>query len=507
MQSESSLHFLSTNSTFERNDPASALFFFTMRSVNSILLSPAVKYFFAFTFLLPAFAGTAQVKYRVEYTDSNSNHLSVSIAFSDSSIKFPELVFPRSVPGAYSIYFFDRYVTDVMAETGTGVQRPMIKDENDAPRWHLADTSVAIHSISYRVDINRMEKELNTSNSSVLRRDFAGMLNYSVLGWVSGMDRRPVVCSVKTFQHWPVFSTNDPGLKSVNGELVFREKDYYALADGQLYLGPAFQVRKTDDQVPLYIVSYCETGKEFLDDYVRQGKESLGILNDYFGSLPFTHYSILLLKALPLTNRVAPQLAMEHLASATFFGDTSGVRNGPVAETVYMRSLSAILHHMAHAYIPLRCYGDTYRPHVMEIPPVISNIWFNEGFMWFLVFDTLKLARMPERFRKNIFETDGQIKKMDLFYLSQTASTLYGEDFRLGQAVYSRGGMMAIEMDKMLKERTGGKKSMRSVLRYLYDWSKKQNRSFTMEEFPLLINQAAGMDLSPVYNKWRQPIP
>jgi predicted metalloprotease with PDZ domain len=95
---------------------------------------------------------------------------------------------------------------------------------------------------------------------------------------------------------------------------------------------------------------------------------------------------------------------------------------------------------------------------------------------------------------------------MNLRQLSQTASTLYGLDFRIGRGIYSRGALMAIEMNNYLKEKTGGKKSMKNVLRYLYNWSKKNERAYTMEEFPMLINQACGIDLSEIYKKWQLPV-
>ena len=65
---------------------------------------------------------------------------------------------------------------------------------------------------------------------------------------------------------------------------------------------------------------------------------------------------------------------------------------------------------------------------------------------------------------------------------------------------------MAIEMNNYLKEKTNSKKSMKDIFRYLYQWSKKNNRPFTMEEFPSLINKACNIDLSTIYKKWQLPI-
>jgi predicted metalloprotease with PDZ domain len=113
---------------------------------------------------------------------------------------------------------------------------------------------------------------------------------------------------------------------------------------------------------------------------------------------------------------------------------------------------------------------------------------------------------MKTNFDNSVYNTSPEIKKLSLQQLSQAASTMYSADFRLGRGVYSRGALMAIEMNNYLKEKTGGKKSMKDVFRYLYQWSKKNNRPFTMEEFPFLINKACNIDLSTIYKKWQLPI-
>ena len=61
-------------------------------------------------------------------------------------------------------------------------------------------------------------------------------------------------------------------------------------------------------------------------------------------------------------------------------------------------------------------------------------------------------------------------------------------------------------MNNYLKEKTAGKKSMKDVFRYLYQWAKKNKRPFTMEEFPLLINKACNIDLTKIYKKWQLAI-
>jgi predicted metalloprotease with PDZ domain len=448
----------------------------------------------------------SQVKYTLIYKDSLSKTVRVVIQFTPTPGKQVNLVMPRSIPGGYQIYTYDKYLERIDAFSATGEKLRMMKNDDDAPRWFCVDTSKLIVRVEYEVNLDKMERQQMPGDASILRLGFAGLLNYSVFGWVDGTERQPAECTIETFDSWPIFTTNHPGSSPEKGTFKFNVENYYALADGQTFMGPRFRVKEYNGLVPLFVASYCETADEYLDDYAEQEIISMGILKDYFGELPFPYYSIMLRSAVPLETVDAPPLAMEHLQSSTFFGDTSFVRTAPMTKERIMQTIPTYLHHMGHAFIPLRCYGDSYKPHVEEIPPIINNIWFNEGFMWFLPYDTLKLERMKNNFYNNVYKTSSIIKKMSLQQLSQIASTMYGIDFRLGQAVFSRGAMMAIEMNAYIKKMTNGKKSMRDVFRYLYQWAKENRRPFTMDEFPSLLNKATGVDLTRIYERWQLPI-
>ncbi len=413
---------------------------------------------------------------------------------------------PRSIPGTYAITPYDQFVKNLYAIDLNGNKYKMTKDASDAPRWNISDSGKQFLRFEYEVDLHKMERKLAAADASIARTGFASLLNYSILGWIEGTINQEINCEVLTFKEWPIFSTIHPSSKPAKTTLHFKANNYKELADAQLYLGPRFKVKEFMAEVPLFIVSYCETKDEYLDDYGWQGKYSMGILKNYFQDIPFKHYSILLRKVLPLEAGSVPAFGMEHLQSSTFFGDTSQARFQSMSDEEKIATIPTYIHHMAHSYIPLRSYGDNYKPYAQEIPPIINNIWFNEGFMWFLPYDTLRLVKMKNRFIKNVYNTAPEIMKMSLQQLSQTASTMYAVDFRLGTAIYARGALMAIEMNDYLKEKSGGKKSMKDVLRYLYEWSKNKKRAFTLEEFPLLINQACGIDLTAIYQKWQAPI-
>ncbi len=449
---------------------------------------------------------SAQLRYTLSYKDSSASVLKVSVEASSPLTAPLSFIMPRSIPGHYGVCYYDHFITNIFVVSNSGVKYAMVKNGLGAPRWSYADTGRQVVRIEYEVDLNRMERNSMPAEASIVRPGFAGILNYSVFGWIEGTEKQKVQCKVSTFTNWSIFSTNQPAAVLAKGGMDINAENYYELADGQLFMGTAFQVKEFKGITPLFVASYCQTREEWIDDYGLQGTMSMEILKDYFGELPFQHYSIMLIKSLPLEKGNYPSLGMEHLSSSTFFGDTTGMRRTAMSRDDIKRTMPTFLHHMGHALIPLRSYGDAYRPYVMEIPPIINNIWYNEGFMWFLPYDELKLQNMKINFDNSVYKTSSEIKKLSLQQLSQAASTMYSADFRLGRAVFSRGALMAVEMDNYLKEKSNGTRSMKDVLRYLYNWSKENRRPFTMEEFPLLINEACHIDLSSIYKKWLLPI-
>jgi predicted metalloprotease with PDZ domain len=457
-------------------------------------------------FIICMIAGTlcvqAQLTYTLRYRDSTSPFISVRIE-AGKALKAPvQFIMPRSVPGAYSILTYDMYIDKVNAINMQGKHIPMERHASGAPRWAAPVEEAGIMAVEYRVNIDRMERDNAPSDASLIRPGFAGILNYSVFGWIEGLDSQALACRVETFADWPVFSTNMPVQDPAYGSFQFQVNDYPALADGQIFMGPRIQLKSFPGKVPLYVVSYAQTINEYLDDYGSIGMECMAILDTFYGALPFPHYTLVLSKALQPDNRVAPPFAMEHLNSGTFMGDTTGLQTGPMMPVTRRRTLSNFLHHMAHAYIPLRCYSDHYRPRPLELPPLVETIWLNEGSGWFILHDILKSPAYLQRFRSSVYETAAEIRALSMTELSGLASTMYSLDFRTGQAAFSRGALMFIEMDAHIRLKTSGQKSMRDVFRYLWQQSRRQTLPFSRDQLPELMSEGSGVDLSSIYQKW-----
>jgi predicted metalloprotease with PDZ domain len=448
----------------------------------------------------------AQLTYTLRYQDSTSPYVSVRIE-AGKAIKAPvQFIMPRSIPGVYAISRYDAYIDQVNAVTSQGRRVPMVLDESGAPRWAAPGKEADILGVEYRVNVDMMERQNLPSDASLLRSGFAGFLNYSVFGWIEGLDNQALVCKVETYAGWPVFSTNIPALEPARGSLQFRADDYPALADGQIFMGPRLRVKSFAGKVPLFVASFGQTADEYLDDYGSIGMECMDILDKYYGALPFQHFTLVMSKSLLPGGRGIPGFAMEHLNSSSFIGDTTGLQLGPMSPARRQQKMSTILHHMAHTYIPLRCYAGRYRPRPLELPPLFEAIWLNEGSAWFILYDVLKYPRYLPFFRAGVYETAPDIKGLSMTELSYLASTMYALDFRTGQGIFSRGALMFIEMDTLIRSQTRGQKSMRDVFRYLWQYTRTHSLPVSMEQLPKLMSAGCGVDLSDIYRKWQGPV-
>ena len=209
-------------------------------------------------------------------------------------------------------------------------------------------------------------------------------------------------------------------------------------------------------------------------------------------------------------------MSMEHLESSTFYlAANTGLPSSSSADDD-ARALSNFAHHIAHAWVPKRAYGEGYFPFPWELAPVLDSIWFAEGFGQYAAIVAVaagtpdpaafRQGMLTRRFQSNIDSAPAFLKRLSLVELSRVASTRYAEDFRTGRLVFSRGGMMAAAIDDRIRAETKGAKSLRDALIFLIDWSARERRGFAVGELAGLIRQATGVDVSQTIDRWLQPL-
>jgi len=94
------------------------------------------------------------------------------------------------------------------------------------------------------------------------------------------------------------------------------------------------------------------------------------------------------------------------------------------------------------------------------------------------------------------------IRDMDLVELSRIASTRYSSDFRTGQTLFSRGALMAAEMDDAIGWDSSGAFDLRDALRHIMAWCRNHPQGFTVAALPDLITEATGTDVRDIMTRW-----
>jgi predicted metalloprotease with PDZ domain len=467
--------------------------------------------------VFPAFVfGQEPLEYRVEYARPNSPQVHVSLRVPYGADAPMTLIIPRTIPGGYAERPYDPFVENIHAFSSGGKETEVQREEF-GPRWKIGKPGDRIDRVEYDVNIARMEREiLAASDSSKIRDGYAGLLGYSIFAFFLGRENQPIRLEVSGPAGWPVFSTLAPQVPVNVGSLTANAPDYYALADSQIVMGPSLQLRRIEGNVPLFLAVYAETE----DDLAEEGalaRDALDKVIAYFGKAPFLHYTVQLELLRPISERHEYGFSMEHFESGTFYFGIDRAITSKSDSAARESERFNFAHHMAHSWIPKRAYGAGYLPFEWEMAPLIDTIWFSEGFARYAVIQAFADGMPKEqaesyrqlqldRLRKIIDETPPFLRRMSLLDLSRAGSFLYSEDFRVGRNLFSRGTLMAAEMDDRIRARTQQKKSLRDALRYLLDWSEKNRRAFRVEELPVIFRDATGVDTKDILDHWLQPL-
>jgi len=461
-------------------------------------------------------AAPAEISYSLTYRESRPGLVSVRIDLPPATSGSRIFVIPRAIPMGYGEQPFDRFVSSVLASSSDG--SALAVERGEGPRWLLGTPDSMVTRIDYEVDVARMEQEVvAASDTSKARPGYLSLLGYSVFGYVEGLEESAIRLDLDLPETWPLLTTLGPRLPLPKGRDSASARNFYALADSQLVAGPKLEVRALGTRPPAYFALYAEgeTDVALLSELAEQAlRRSI----EYFGEASFPHYTVLQELLEPLSERHRYGFSMEHLDSATFYlaGDSGLTARSSASDRA--RVLYNFAHHFAHAWIPKRSYGKGYYPFTWELAPVLDTIWFSEGFAQYAAIEAIadglpedearayRVDLLERRFRQNVATAPAFLRRMPLVELSRVASTRYSEDFRTGRTVFSRGGLMAAEIDDRIRQETRGTHRLRDALRHLVAWSRKNERAFEIEQLHTIFAEATGVDTRPIFDWWLSPL-
>ncbi len=200
--------------------------------------------------------GRPIVGYRFQYAGHGSATASIEIALAAPLAEARALVMPRAIPMGYGEQRYDSFVNDVRATTADG--RTLTPAREEGPRWALPAGTAARQ---LPVDLRQMERDITRRVGPVARARRvprrARLLGLRLRGRLES--RSPRRCASPGPDGWPVFSTLAPAWPVTAVAVEASAPDFYALADGQIVMGPRMVVRRlTETPVPLYLATYSE---------------------------------------------------------------------------------------------------------------------------------------------------------------------------------------------------------------------------------------------------------
>lgn len=445
--------------------------------------------------------GQSNLKYTLDYLPQSKN-LSIVLEFDSIPISQARLVIPRSAPGTYHLTDYLAFVYKVSAYT-TGGEKLMGKP-GIGSFFSFGKEEGPIGKISYEVDVQRMESELKGGfASSKSRTNYLGLLGYSIFGFLEGFEDIPIFLTINTDKTWPIFSTLRPSTEQKYGGETYKAENFAMLADAQYLLGNSVQIiRMEESEIPLYIAVYSEVPIN-IQEIGRRCLVSLNGLAEYFGYIPMPHYTAFYEFIKPISKKHDYGFAMEHMNS---FSSTQKDSRA-ITEYDSNAKIGGIVHHMGHSWIPLRPYGKGYRPFDWQTAPLIETIWLNEGFIWYITYYyVLKNKGILDFFKKSTNNAPGFIKNKSLKELSLLASTQYGEDFRIGKNIFSRGALLAYDLDTLIKKETNGQRSLKDAVLGLLKWSEDNQRPYGYDKIKQIMAESTGVNLDLVWDKWQKPM-
>lgn len=462
---------------------------------------------------LPLFAQET-LTYRVTYLTNKPGLVHIAIQPSQPLRGPATLIIPRAITSGYSQRFYDRYVESTSA---TSPDRKLLKIERqDGSRWNIGDKESLVSLVEYDVSLARLEQEITgASDASKARPEYIGLLGYSVFGYLEGKENTTIKLDVQGPEGWPIFTTLAPKSPADKSVAKASAKDFYALADSQIAMGPKLNVRRLEAPVPLFLISYVEAETD-LEKHGELFADAFRKVLAYFGSAPFKHYTAQIEILKPVSPDHSYGFSMEHLDSSTYFLGVDRAINANTTRQQLETDRFNFAHHVVHSWIPKRFYGTGYLPFSWELAPLIDTIWFNEGFARFIATEALTehlpaneahdiRKRRSDALRRTLDGMPAFIRNMPLVELSRVGSLMYSEDFRTGRTLFCKGALMAEEIDVLIRQKTGGKKRLRDSFRAMMTWAEKSQRAFRIEELPGLIGQPVGVDekeIKAIIDRW-----
>lgn len=458
----------------------------------------SVYIFFIAIFMTTAVAKAQKnqsISYSLSFPNPQTHYIDVEMKIENIDNKELEIILPVWAPGSYLIREFSKNLEGLSAYSLNG--KPLKSHKTRKNAWKIETKGEQTIVVNYKV--YAFEISVRTS---FVDETHAFVSPTGVFMYTKEAFSNPVKVSINPHEKWSKIST---GLEEIPSEKnTFIAQNFDWLYDSPIEIGnqDVFEFTAAGVKHEVAMVGGGNYDSQKLKkDMAKVVEEATAI----FGENPNKKYVFI------VHNHKNGGGGLEHLNSTVLGAKRMGY-NDP---TTYSNFMGLVAHEYFHLWNVKRLRPEALGPFDYENENYTTDLWIAEGFTAY--YDNLLIKRaqiISEDRYLHLIGTDIQAQLNlpgdKIQSVAEASFDAWIKYYRQNEnssnaqvSYYTKGALLALILDLEIIHQTKGKKSLDDVLKTAYiEFFKEKNIGFTSQEFKILLEKTAGINLSDFYQNY-----
>lgn len=435
--------------------------------------------------------GHPRVEYVVDVRNSSTHIFDIAMTIRGVSTPHLDTALPAWLPGYSRIQDFARNLQELDARDGQGTALHVRK--LDKQTWRIFRGGDPTIHVSYRVYANNFS---NLNIAAHLDGTHAFFNGAAIFLYPVGLTRSPVLLTILKPDAWQVATA----LPSGSGPGVFEAPDYDSLIDRPMEIGLFKETGFDVDGIPHQLVFY-DLDAEPEEGIAGDVRRIVTACRDLFGRLPCRRYVFIY----HLTGRER-RSGVEHADSTAIMLNKEDFQN----RRRYDDFLQVTAHEYFHLWNIKRIRPQGWGPFDYSREAYTFSHWFTEGITSY--YTDLILVRSglwsEDRFYQDMASKWGAFLDSpgrNLMSLAEASWNIWLKPDNAPDVTvsyYIKGAIVGLMLDLELRKRTGSRKSLDDVFRYLDATFGRSGRAYSESDLLQGVRMATGVDIGPYYQSW-----
>ena len=437
-------------------------------------------FFIILSFTIHSYGGNMQLDYKLSWKQPNAHYFDITIHVTGSPRKTTSFRIPAWRPGRYVMQNFTKNIVGVTAETESGAVLELHQTDKDT--WQVQNGNYNDFCLRYKA----YAFELDAGNSFL--DDSEAYINpATMMMYVPGRETDPLSLKIEKPASWKIALPLD-----IANDGRYHVSDYHTLIDSPILISPDFKTYRFSYAGATIELAIQGDGVYRPDSLIADVRKIVTTEAALFGGLPFKRYVFIYhFMSRPFSHGV------EHK-------DATSIVVGPADFSVkrnYNRFLGVTAHEFFHVW-----NVERIRPESIYLPDYSREeysqlMWFFEGVTSY--YDDLTLCRAgllkPKAYHKVLAGNICRFQQNPGHKITSPAMASFqswgkynGAPPYSNVSFYTSGAVLGLLLDLEIRALTGNKKSLDTVMRYLYKNYAQKDRGVGENDIRLAIEQVSG---------------